>query len=65
MLENQLNKYSFLNSSQTMTLLVWVVVAAFAYGIAVGYSGKMLFNHPAAATSDTVHGRFGHVAKTL
>jgi len=59
-------KTSLLENSQSMAVVVTVVLFAFAYGLFVGYSGKMLYldskNVPA---KDTVNGRFGQVAKTL
>jgi hypothetical protein len=59
-------KTSLLENSQSMAVVVTVVLFAFAYGIFVGYSGKMLYldskNVPA---KDTVNGRFAQVAKTL
>lgn len=60
------NTRSILESSQTMSMIATIILFAFAYGVFVGYSGKMLYldskNIPA---KDTLNGRFGQVARTL
>jgi|GEM_PF-4851643 hypothetical protein len=67
MLGKKMNKKRTIwENAQTTSVVVTIVVFSFAYGVFVGYSGKMLYldtkNIPA---KDTVNGRFGQVAKTL
>lgn len=59
------NKKSFLDNSQQFTLVVWMLVAVFVYGILVGYSGKGLMNAASDHQRDTGFGRFGDVARSL
>jgi hypothetical protein len=53
-------------NSQTVSMIATIVLFAFAYGVFVGFSGKMLYidskNIPA---KDTVNGRFGQVTRTF
>lgn len=57
---------TLLENSQTVSMIATIVLFAFAYGVFVGFSGKMLYidskNIPA---KDTVNGRFGQVTRTF
>lgn len=57
---------TILENSQTVSMIATIILFAFAYGVFVGFSGKMLYldskNIPA---KDTVNGRFGQVARTF
>ena len=59
-------KKTILDNSQTISVVATIVLFAFAYGVFVGYSGKMLFiDSNKTTTKDTVNGRFGQVVKML
>lgn len=61
-----IRKKTILDNSQTVSVVATVVLFAFAYGVFVGYSGKMLFiDSSKITTKDTVNGRFGQIVKTL
>ncbi|MBX9951099.1 MAG: hypothetical protein K2Y39_18155 [Candidatus Obscuribacterales bacterium] len=60
------NKNTILEGSQSMSVVVTIVLFAFTYGVFVGYSGKMLYlDSKNIPEKDTVNGRFGQVVKTL
>lgn len=55
-----------LENSQNLSLIATIVLFAFAYGVFVGYSGKMLYlDSKNITTKDTVNGRFGQIVKSL
>lgn len=57
---------TLLENSQTVSMIATIVLLAFAYGVFVGFSGKMLYlDSKNIPTKDTVNGRFGQVARTL
>ena len=61
-----IRKKTILDNSQTVSVVATIVLFAFAYGVFVGYSGKMLIiDSSKITTKDTVNGRFAQVVKEL
>ena len=53
-------------NNQNLVIMAWALVIVFLCGIGVGSGSKLLSaGQTLAAHADTVHGRFGSVAKTL
>lgn len=53
-------------NNQNLVIVAWALVIVFLCGLGIGSGGKFLSNSQTIAThADTVHGRFGSVAKTL
>ncbi len=62
---NMSRKNSIFDNTQHLTVIAWVLVAVFLYGILVGYSGRGLMGISTEHQTNLGFGRFGDVAKSL